>query len=139
MNTSVVIFWTLTAFIFLYALKGEMFNNTDSYKSGIPLEGDSFTRLVRKIDVIIHSRFTSVKWRKVILTTFFIMGLMFYFIDRKFPIDDPAKVIKYFCIVFIPLYMLFLYDSETELKNLSNSSHKWRELIQDIYMSKSVF
>jgi hypothetical protein len=139
MNTSIIIFWTLMAFMFLYALKGEMFNSTDSYKSGIPLEGDSFTRLIRKIDVIIQSRVTSVKWRKVFLTTFLIMGLMFYFIDHQFPINDPTKVITYFCMIFIPLYVLFLYDSGTELKNLSNSSHKWLELITNKYMSKSVF
>jgi hypothetical protein len=139
MNISLVSLWSFIALFILYALKGELFNSTDSYKSGIPIEGDSFPRLIRKIDVIIQSRFTSIKWRKVMLTTFFIMALMFYFIDHKIPYDDPKKIITYFCMIFIPLYILFLYDSGTELKNLSNNSHKWFEIMREKYLSKSVF
>jgi hypothetical protein len=139
MNISIIIFWSFVIFLIIYSLGHEYTSGTSSYESGIPIEGDSFPCLLRKINMIIQSRFNSVKWRKVILVTFTIMGLIFYFVDRNFPINDPKKVITYFAILFIPLYALFLYDNGTEMKTLSNSSTKWLELMREKYISKKIF
>lgn len=139
MDTSLTLFWSVLVFLILYALKGEIFNSRDPYTSGIPVESDSLPRLVRKIDYIVQTRSTSVKWRKVLLATTVIVALMFYFIDHEIPIHNPTKVLTYFIIVFVPLYILMMYDCGTELKTLSANSHIWSELMIEKYLSKDIF
>jgi ABC-type phosphate/phosphonate transport system permease subunit len=112
MSIFIVIFIILLS---AYAFIFEKNESSDAFIKGIPDKKDSINKLYKKLEWCATYETRTVKWRRTLLSTVFIIILLFGFIHNKFP--NTREVVLYMVFIFGTIYISgSLYTQQISMK-----------------------
>lgn len=99
----------------IYAFIFEKNEASDALVKGIPDKKDNINKLYRKLEWCSTYETRTVKWRRILLCTVFIIILLFGIIHNRFP--STREIVLYMAIVFGTIYVFgSLYTQQISMR-----------------------